>query len=534
MKANQHLHQIINGTLVLSVAGLLAKVLGAIYRVPFQNLVGDTGYYAYQQIYPFYGIEVTLALTGLPVFISRLVAEQDNRQDQLAVARLCRRLLCVAGLLIFAVLTLGSQLISKMMGDTHLQAVILGLAPIFLLMPWLAVGRGVQQGMLNMYPTAISQVGEQVVRVTWIIGVAVIATTQRWNSYRMASWAMVSALVAGLVAFMILIYTNLPLWKNQQRHPSPLTKRQLTRRLLTEGVLLCWLASVTVILQLVDSFTVKRALVAGGVSEAAAHASKGVFDRGQPLLQLGLVVATSLSATLLPSLSEKWHQGDRQTFVHTYRVLFHVCIMMATMAAFGMMILMPLINTFLFKNSRGSGALMVLMLAIPLAALVSAFCAVLQSIHSLKPMAGGLFAGLIVKCCINYPLTRKWGIDGAAWGTVLSLLVTMIIVWQALPQLLRRHRHGGKFVGKLLTITAFMTVLAGGSASLMKCYFGGGRLQAALVLLVAITIGAASAGWLVIRWHLLDDEELIALPGGKQLVTMMTKDNKENDSNETR
>ena len=177
---------------------------------------------------------------------------------------------------------------------------------------------------------------------------------------------------------------------------------------------------------------------------------------------------------------------------------------------------------------------MVLMLAIPLAALVSAFCAVLQSIHSLKPMAGGLFAGLIVKCCINYPLTRKWGIDGAAWGTVLSLLVTMIIVWQALPQLLRRYRHGGRFVGKLLTITAFMTVLAGGSASLMKCYFGGGRLQAALVLLVAITIGAASAGWLVIRWHLLDDEELIALPGGKRLVTMMTKDNKENDSNETR
>lgn len=534
MKTNQHLHQIINGTLVLSVAGLLAKVLGAVYRVPFQNLVGDTGYYAYQQIYPFYGIEVTLALTGLPVFISRLVAEQDDHQQQLAVARLCRRLLCVAGLVLFALLTVGSHLLAKVMGDTHLQPVIIGLAPIFLLMPWLAVGRGVQQGMLNMYPTAISQVGEQVVRVTWIISVAVIATTHQWNSYRMASWAMVSALVAGLVALVILFVTNRSLWKKQQHQPAPLTKVQLTRRLLTEGVLLCWLASVTVILQLVDSFTVKRALVASGLSEAAAHASKGVFDRGQPLLQLGLVIATSLSAALLPSLAEKWHEGDRQTFAQTYRVLFHVCIMIATMAAWGMMSLMPFINTFLFKNSRGSGALVVLMLAIPLAALVSAFCAVLQSIRSLKAMAGGLVAGLVVKCCLNYPLTRNWGIDGAAWGTVISLLVTVIIVWRALPPLLHQRSNDGVFVGKLLAITAVMVVLAGGSASLMSWLLGGGRLHAALVLLVAITVGMVSAGWLVLHWRLLTDEELTALPGGKHLVAIMNKEKKENNNNETR
>ncbi|WP_295746348.1 polysaccharide biosynthesis protein [uncultured Limosilactobacillus sp.] len=534
MKTNQHLHQIINGTLVLSVAGLLAKILGAVYRVPFQNLVGDTGYYAYQQIYPFYGIEVTLALTGLPVFISRLVAEQDDRQEQLAVARLCRRLLGVAGLVIFAVLTVGSHFLARVMGDTHLKSVIIGLAPIFLLMPWLAVGRGVQQGMLNMYPTAISQVGEQVVRVTWIIGVAMLATTHHWNSYRMASWAMVSALVAGIVALLILLVTNRLLWKNQQRHPAPLTGTQLTKRLLTEGVLLCWLASVTVILQLVDSFTVKRALVAGGLSEIAAHASKGVFDRGQPLLQLGLVIATSLSAALLPSLAEKWHEGDRQTFAHTYRVLFHVCIMLATMAAFGMMILMPFINTFLFKNSRGSGALTVLMLAIPLAALVSAFCAVLQSIHSLKAMTGGLVAGLVVKCSLNYPLTRNWGIDGAAWGTVISLLVTVMIVWRALPPVLHQGDHDGRFVSKLLTITAIMAVLAGGSASLMSWWLGAGRLHAALVLLVAISVGMVSAGWLVLHWRLLTEEELTALPGGERLAAMINKENKENDSNETR
>ena len=44
------------GAGVLAAAGLVAKVLSAIYRVPFQNLGGNTGFYVYQQVYPIYGI----------------------------------------------------------------------------------------------------------------------------------------------------------------------------------------------------------------------------------------------------------------------------------------------------------------------------------------------------------------------------------------------------------------------------------------------------------------------------------------------
>lgn len=533
MKKNQHLHQVVSGTLVLSIAGLIAKILGAVYRVPFQNLVGDAGYYAYQQIYPFYGIEVTLALTGLPVFISRVVAEQDDLPEQLAVARLCRRILLVAGVMIFTILTVGSRFIANVMGDTHLQVVIIGLAPVFLLMPWLAVGRGVQQGLLNMYPTAISQVSEQVVRVGWIICVAVLAVTNHWNSYRMATWAMVSATVAGLIAMATLGITNHSLWHRTDRQPSPLSWTQLTKRLLTEGVLLCWLASVTVILQLVDSFTVKRALVASGLSEVAAHVSKGIFDRGQPLLQLGLVIATSFSAALLPSLAEKWRHGQRQTFVQVYRVLFHVCITLATIAAAGMMVLMPAINTFLFKNSRGSEALIILMLAVPLAALVAAFCSVLQSVGRLKAMTTGLLAGLVVKCLVNYPAVKFLGIAGAAWGNVVSLLTTLLIVWRALPAIV--HQGGERrFVAKLLAITGVMVVVAGGIAWLMTGWLGGGRLIAALVLLVAIVAGAVVAVTLILRWQLLTSDELMALPGGERLVKQMMKESKEKNSNETR
>ena len=63
------------GAIALSIAAFIAKILSAVYRVPFQNMVGNTGFYVYQQVYPIYGIGMTFALTGFPVFVSNVVAE---------------------------------------------------------------------------------------------------------------------------------------------------------------------------------------------------------------------------------------------------------------------------------------------------------------------------------------------------------------------------------------------------------------------------------------------------------------------------
>ena len=61
--------QMMQGALVLSLAAFIAKILSAVYRVPFQNMVGNTGFYVYQQVYPIYGIGMTFALSGFPVFV---------------------------------------------------------------------------------------------------------------------------------------------------------------------------------------------------------------------------------------------------------------------------------------------------------------------------------------------------------------------------------------------------------------------------------------------------------------------------------
>ena len=69
------------GTFILTIAALFTKILSAFYRIPFQNIVGDVGFYIYQQVYPFYAIAIALSTYGFPVIISKLYAEEINKKE---------------------------------------------------------------------------------------------------------------------------------------------------------------------------------------------------------------------------------------------------------------------------------------------------------------------------------------------------------------------------------------------------------------------------------------------------------------------
>lgn len=78
---NNDQSQVIKGAFFLSLAALFAKILSAFYRIPFQNMAGDMGFYVYQQVYPFYGVITILALYGFPVVLSRQVAEKKSTRQ---------------------------------------------------------------------------------------------------------------------------------------------------------------------------------------------------------------------------------------------------------------------------------------------------------------------------------------------------------------------------------------------------------------------------------------------------------------------
>ena len=91
----------LKGALILGVAGLTIKALGAMFRIPLTNIIGDGGMGYYQTAYPIYVLFLTIATAGLPTAISRMVAERlavDEPGEAHRVFRLSFRLLLSIGL----------------------------------------------------------------------------------------------------------------------------------------------------------------------------------------------------------------------------------------------------------------------------------------------------------------------------------------------------------------------------------------------------------------------------------------------------
>lgn len=515
---------VMHGALILSLAALIAKILSACYRIPFENLVGNTGFYVYQQVYPIYGIGMTFALTGFPVFISKIIAEQENDNSKLAVSRQIFVILAFFGIACFAFLQLFAHQIAALMGDHHLTPLLSSVSWMFLFMPVLAVGRGYYQGTFNMTPTAISQVTEQFIRVAVIIFVALLAVHRHWTVYRMGTWAMFASTFGAIGASLSFIpfYTG-KFWQ-KEGDPQKQSYFTLTKRIFSDGLIICLFASMMVLLQLVDSFTIKNSLVAGGVLPAIAKSIKGTYDRAQPLVQLGMVVAVSFSSTLLPTLTDALQKNQLARFRQIAKLLMRISATIAATATVGMIVLMPEINTMLFGTPALSTTIAVYVISVFVITLISTYNSILQSLDQFKITAVGLILAVMIKALINSMMIRHFGIIGASWATVISLVVALIVILMALPSGVKNlFFNGDGFVHRL---TLAVLVMGGSVAFVehgLRVFIGLSRKGSILITLVGMVVGIITFALMVVGQKMFTTREWLMIPGGKKILTILEK-----------
>jgi PST family polysaccharide transporter len=522
----KEMRTMMQGAFVLTVASFVAKVLSAFYRVPFQNFVGDEGFYVYQQVYPIYGIAMTLALTGLPQFISKVVAEQSEVQGQKKVLQQLFPYVLLMGLAAWGIFFFGSQRIAVLMGDAGLEPLIQVVAFTFLLVPLLSFYRGNFQGHLLMTPSAVSQVLEQLVRVAVILFAALAFKHLGWNVYRTGTVAMSGALLGGFMAAVILWYYNqktqvgssayLTQWRIERR------SNQLFKRLLLEGGLVSMYSAFLILFQLVDSFVVKNSLIRFGLSDLSAKVDKGIYDRGQPLVQLGLVVALALSSTFLPSLTKHFVKGDRKQFLHMAKIFLRLTTTIAAAAAVGLILLLPYMNFTLFKDYQGNGVLGVYAFSIALMAIIQAYQSIEQSRNRFFHAIVAAVAGLAVKIMTTGLLTRSFGTLGASFSTIIGLIVTLAFLVTFTEKAINHFVFEHDFLKKLLLSLGVMIIvllLFQGAAALLLNGIRH-RSQALIITLLGVAVGGSTFIYVIVKLKLFTTREWLALPFGAKILRM--------------
>lgn len=69
----------VEGALILGVSGVVTRLIGAFFKIPLGNLLGGSGMGAFTVAYQIYSALFLLSTAGLPVAISKMVAEARGR-----------------------------------------------------------------------------------------------------------------------------------------------------------------------------------------------------------------------------------------------------------------------------------------------------------------------------------------------------------------------------------------------------------------------------------------------------------------------
>mgnify|MGYP004466826551 CR=1 FL=1 len=516
-----HLRGLMRGAWILSLGALITKILSAVYRVPFQNIVGDTGFYVYQQVYPLYALAVVLALSGGPVYISKRVAAAVGREKKAAAQRALALLLVFCGVIFVSLLLFAPQ-IAGAMADVRLAPLIRTVAWLYLLVPFMAVTRGYFQGHNDMVATASSQVVEQIVRVAIIILAAVVGHMWHWSIYLIGTIAMGGALAGGLVVTRMLL-PRMSRELDGELFPRTAPAEgwgTYTKTFFSEGGALVLFSALMILFQLVDSFTITKGLQQSGLTAATARELKGIYDRGQPFVQLGLVVATALAQGLLPALTIAQKKHAHNFYNRTAVMMLHLAVVSATLATTGLMALMPFANQLLFGNRGGTTSLIIYVVSVALVAAINAVASLLQSQDQFRTTTVAMIAGVAVKIALTTILTRLFGTAGAALATCLGLGMTLALVYRSLSPIIRFSMWQNGFRRRLMCLALSVLVTGWIATGLIGSTTRFGALVAcAMVGCICLLV----AFWVSYRMRLLTVREILVLPGGSKVLRWFGK-----------
>ncbi|SDI12199.1 polysaccharide transporter, PST family [Alteribacillus persepolensis] len=508
------------GAFLVSGAAFLGKILSALYRVPFQNITGDLGYYVYQQIYPFYGAAMVISMYGFPVVISKVVMEQTEKGDgekravETAFASLF--LLLIVFVPLFLLIFIQAEPIALAMGDVQLKRAIQVVSVVFLFIPVYSAARGYFQGIGLMTPTAVSHTIEQCLRVLVILGLASFVVHTGQSEYRAGESAAIGSIAgsaAGILYLMLSVWRDGAVSRGNIRWSHIFTMmKQINVLLLTRGFFVCAGAMIFILYQWVDAFTIAPLLEQHGMTEEEARTAKGVFDRGQPLLQFGTVIATSFAMAVVPLITRAKQQRNNSAS-HWYAALsIRVSVLIGAAAAVGLFITAEFVNVMLFENTAGTEFLRILAVTLAASGVVMASSAVMQGHDCFYIPVMHLMLGLVIKTGANIYLIPVFHEKGAAFATVIGMVITALCNMAYLYKKKWVEAFSWRWLWKAFFAVVLMAALALLLIETFSSLFPLTRMWAAVGALSTAVTASVFFVWLLIVCSVLTKEERALLP----------------------
>ena len=304
----------LKGAVLIAGGGFIAKIIGALYRIPLTNILGGYGMGLYQIVYPVYCILLTVSATGIPSSIAKLTAERiGKKQTVKPLFKTAMKLFVVVGLVGTALMIALAPFLARMQNSKEVTAGYFALAPSVFLVSAISVYRGYFQGKNNMFPTALSEVVEQVVKVA--IGL-LLARLFRSDVAKAVVFLLLAVSISELVALLLMMWLyrreqrRLPL-QNMSLHAEKQGGKYKMRDILRLSIPVTFSSILLPLSNLIDSVLVVRFLNGFAQDGVALY---GLFSGGAiTIMNLCVSVCYGVAVASVPAVSQAKAEKETET-----------------------------------------------------------------------------------------------------------------------------------------------------------------------------------------------------------------------------
>ena len=536
-KGQNYMH----GAAILTVGVVIMKLLGAIYKIPLGNILGDDGYSLFIGAYNIYNIFFTLATAGLPVALSRLVAEADAqgrvRQEE-KTFRVALGTFAIIGTVFALVMFLfPNWLAGSYLENPDAAPSIRAMAPAILLVCLVSAYRGYCQGNGNMIPTTVDEVLEVLFKAVAGLILAGALLKAGYDKRIGSAGAILGVSIGSVVSLLYMViykrrnYSILSAPYTSGRHlkvtPEDKVKVDSTAaiagNILRIGVPIAFGACILSILNSIDSkLCMNRLQTAAGFTYAEAKVLYGVYGKAQTIFNLPAAIITPLTIAIVPAISAAIVKKDTTQAAKISEDSLRISAVLAMPMGIGLLVLSyPIMNVLYPKsNEAGSPLLAIMGAASIFVCLLLMENAILQASGKERYTMYTLIVGGCVKIGVNWFLVARPEINiyGAPVGTLVSYVVMCVMDYVIMSRTLAKTPNVARTLFKPLLGSGIMGVGAWAIYGLCAKFIGtDSRLLMAACMALSICVAVVIYLVTVICTRMVTMEDMKLIPGGEKI-----------------
>ena len=520
--------------------------------------MGELGFGYFTSAYELFTPIYSLSMAGLPIAVSRMVAEataEKRYRDVRAILTLTKRAFLVTGFIGLAVMLILSfpfvNLTDKTGGSIYS---IIAIAPSLLFCCVMSTYRGYFEGLRNMYPTAFSDVIEASCKL--LFGYTIAAIIMKYSgNVAFAAAGAIAGVTIGTVLGALLLYLRFRISgdgitkEELEQSPEPRSQRALLRILVPIAVPVILTSLATNVASLIDVTMVKwqlnrvmessseliRDMYSSAIAAYNASAKDTLTDAAIPTFLYGVrgtaftiynlvpTISSVLGVSALPVLASVWTK-DRENKLEIKKNIESIIkftALIAIPAGIGMAVLSAPIMDLLYGTvpsvEIGAPMLAVFGIAAIFAGISAPMTSMLQAIGKQNIPVRNIAVGAVIKIIVNFVLVGipEINVHGAPIGTLCCFAYIFI------ANLLSLIKHSGVVPNFMSTLIKPLISAAacGAAAYAVSFVLGDGTINTVLAIGAACIVYLAA----LIALRTFSEEDVLAFPKGEKLLKLFKK-----------